>query len=274
MRQRLQAWIEATDPGEDFRKRLWQAMAERFGPEGSYGLFVRSDTNMEDLPGFTGAGLNLTVPNVVGFEQVVQAIRRVWASPFAERAFAWRQMRMTNPEHVYVSVLLQRSVPVDKSGVMVTMDPASGSPEQYTVAVNEGVGGAVAGQAAEELLLDASTGEVRLLAEASAPIRHVLAAGGSVERLPVSGGPVLSAAEVGELRQLGRQLSWRFPQRDETGAPVPADVEFGFVEERLALFQIRPYVQSREARRNRLLLELDAPLQARAQSWVDLWEAN
>ena len=46
------------------------------------GVFVRSDTNVEDLPGFTGAGLNLTVFNVVGFDNIVKAISEVWASPY------------------------------------------------------------------------------------------------------------------------------------------------------------------------------------------------
>ena len=52
---------------------------------------MRSDTNVEDLAGFTGAGLNLTLPNVVGFDNLVRAISQVWASPFTARAFAWRQ---------------------------------------------------------------------------------------------------------------------------------------------------------------------------------------
>lgn len=274
VRQRLRTWVESTDPGEDFRARLRQAMDARFGKAGGYGVFVRSDTNMEDLPGFTGAGLNLTVPHVVGFEQVVKAIRRVWASPFIERAFAWRQMRMTEPEHVYVSVLLQRSVAVDKSGVMLTMNLESGAPDQYTVAVNEGVGGAVAGQSAEELLIDAGSGAPRLLAEASAAERWGLADTGGLVRRPVRGGPVLTLAEVEQLRQLGLQLPWRFPQRDETGALVPADVEFGFVDGRLALFQIRPYLQSKTARRHHFLRELDAPMGARKERWIDLLEED
>ncbi|MDP2195754.1 MAG: PEP/pyruvate-binding domain-containing protein, partial [Rhodocyclaceae bacterium] len=274
LRERLRNWIGTADPGAAFRAVLARAMQERFGPDGSYAVFVRSDTNVEDLPGFSGAGLNLTVPNVAGLDEVVAAILRVWASPFAERAFAWRQMRMDAPEHVYVSVLLQRAVPVDKSGVMVTLDLESGSPAGYTVAANEGVGGAVAGQAAEELLIVAATGEVRLLAEASATIRRVLVAGGGLggglENRPVSGQPVLTPDEIEQLRRLGQELPERFPQRDESGQGVPADVEFGFVAGRLALFQIRPYLQSRQARRDRFLLELDAPLRAQTGRSVTL----
>ena len=274
LREKLRTWIGTTDPGRGFREVLGQAMQARFGADGSYAVYVRSDTNVEDLPGFSGAGLNLTVPNVVGLERVVEAILRVWASPFEERAFAWRQMRMEAPEHVYVSVLLQRAVPVDKSGVMVTQDLESGSIDAYTVAANEGVGGAVSGQAAEEWLIGAEAGKVRLLAEASAATRRVLGGSGGLEKLPVMGGAVLAPAEIEQLRQLGKALPGRFPQRDQAGQIVPADVEFGFVAGRLALFQIRPYLQSQAARRDRFLLELDAPLRAQPEQVIHLRKGN
>lgn len=270
LRERLRGWIESADPGPALRTALRDAMTRVFGDADQVAVFVRSDTNVEDLPGFTGAGLNLTLPNVVGFEAILQAIRRVWASPFTERAFAWRQMRMEDPEHVYVSVLLQRAVPVEKSGVMLTMDPETGDLGQYRVAASEGVGGAVAGEGAEEWLLDAVTGKARLLAEASATTRRVLPPSGGIELRPVAGDGVLQPAELEALRRLGNQLPARFPLRDAEGHPLPADVEFGFIEGRLALFQIRPYQQSREARRNRFLLDLDRPLREREGQRVHL----
>lgn len=272
LRERLRDWIMTTDPGADFRTELAQAMQARFGADGA--VFVRSDTNVEDLPGFSGAGLNLTVPNVVGLDAVVAAIQRVWASPFEERAFAWRQLRMDAPEHVYVSVLLQRAVAVDKSGVMVTMDLDGGGPGAFTVAVNEGAGGAVAGQAAEELLIGAATGDVRLLAEASAANRRVIAPGGGLVEQVASGRPVLATAEIEQLRRLGLELPLRFPQHDESGDIAPADVEFGFVAGRLALFQIRPFLQSKAARRHHFLLEMDAPLFLHGWQPIDLREVK
>ncbi len=122
LRRQLENYILNVKFDEDFQRRLAAAMEKVFGPDGTYGVFVRSDTNVEDLPGFTGAGLNKTIPNVVGFENVLAAIPRVWASPFSKRAFAWRQSHMDLPQHVYASVLLLRSVPSEKSGVMVTRD--------------------------------------------------------------------------------------------------------------------------------------------------------
>ena len=171
-RETLYQIILHLDPGETFRTRLREAMQVAFGEDGSYGVFVRSDTNVEDLPGFTGAGLNLTVVNEVGVDNIIAAIPRVWASPFTARAFAWRQSHMDQPEHVYPAVLLMRSVPAEKSGVLVTQDIETGALNGLSVAVNEGVGGAVDGQAAESLRINTDTGEVKLLAQATTPIRR------------------------------------------------------------------------------------------------------
>jgi hypothetical protein len=48
---------------------LRAALRRTFGRNDVLGLFVRSDTNVEDLAGFTGAELNLTLPNVIGFDK-------------------------------------------------------------------------------------------------------------------------------------------------------------------------------------------------------------
>ena len=59
-----------------------------------------------------------------------------------------------------------RSVPVEKSGVMVTQDIETGQSGWLSIAVNEGVGGAVDGQAAESLRVHMESGKVILLAQA------------------------------------------------------------------------------------------------------------
>ena len=267
----LREWILHSDPGPGFRTQLREALRRHLGEDENHTLFVRSDTNMEDLPGFTGAGLNLTVPNVKGFAALLDSIRRVWASPFSERAFEWRQKRMRQPEHIYVSVLLMPSVAVDKSGVMVTADVAADKPGWITVATNEGIGGAVQGQAAEELRINVESGRVQLLAEASSPTRRVLNAQGGLDSVPVSANnSVLSAENINQLRWLARELPRRFPMLDGQGQATAADVEFGYYENRLILFQARPYMASRSAQKNRYLKGMDAGLHDSVQKRIML----
>ncbi len=272
LRHQLHRWIENADPGAEFRARLRAAMEEVFGKEGTYGVFVRSDTNVEDLPGFSGAGLNLTVANVVGFDNVLKAVSQVWASPFTKRAFAWRQSRMVRPEHVYPAVLLLRSIPVDKSGVLVTQDIDTGDSSWFSVAVNEGVGGAVDGQAAESLRIHLHSGAVKLLAQAAATVKRVINPKGGIDNMPVSDTDhVLASEEIAELIDFVNGLPQRFPMAvDADGNPAPADVEFGFRENKLALFQIRPFLESKRVQTNNYLRSLDSTLRRLDQVIVRL----
>jgi hypothetical protein len=270
--QRMRDWIVNADPGEEFRNRLREAMADTFGPDGTYGVFVRSDTNVEDLPGFTGAGLNLTVGNVVGFNNVLEAIHRVWASPFSERAYSWRQAYMENPEHIYASVLLMKSVPADKSGVMVTVDVDNGQRGWLTIAVNEGVGGAVSGQVAEELRINTESGNVRLMAHATEPFRRVILKDGGMAKIEASGSEaVLNESDIQLLVEFAGTVADRFPMlKDANGQEVPADIEFGFYNNELVLFQIRPFLESSRARQNLYLNRLDQNLKDKYLMTVDL----
>jgi hypothetical protein len=270
--ERLRSWILTVELSPEFVGGLRTMLEQTFGPDGTYGVFVRSDTNVEDLPGFTGAGLNLTVPNVRGFDNIVTALREVWASPFTERAFGWRQANMEQPEYVFPAVVVQRATPSEKSGVMVTTDVAGGGMDFATIAVNEGVGGAVDGQASESLLIDLRTGESRFLAQATAPTRATLARSGGVTRIPASGtDAVLRQGEIHQLVKLARSLPVRFPSiSNEDGTPMPADVEFAFLNGKLVLLQIRPFVESDRARSASYLQQLDAGLRERGSRPVDL----
>jgi hypothetical protein len=275
LRAEVYSIIVGTDPGPQFRAALRTAMTKAFGPEFRGGVFVRSDTNVEDLPGFTGAGLNLTVFNVVGFENVVKAISQVWASPYTPRAWAWRQAHMKGPEHVFPAVLLLKTVPSDISGVMITQDVETGDPNALSVAVNEGVGGAVEGQAAESVRIDRRTGETRLIATTTAPRRLVPQATGGIGKLPVSGSEtLLTPREIAQLIAFADEIPKQFPQLGEDGKPVAADVEFAFVDGRLWLLQIRPFNESRAARSAAYLIGMDRALETHLGRTVNMREAR
>ena len=80
-----------------------------------------------------------------------------------------------------------------------------------------------------------------------------------MRKVPSSGADtVLLAGEISQLRYLVDDVERRFPlppARD--GLPAPADIEFGFRAGRLALFQIRPFVESLRARRSQYLIDID-----------------
>ena len=224
-----------------FEKELTTRMGAKFGPDGSYGVFVRSDTNAEDLPQFTGAGLNLTVPNQIGYRQISQSIRDVWASPFTERAYDWRSRILKSSERVYPSVVLLRTVRSDVSGVIGTMNLETGDTNEITVNVNEGISAVVDGGVAESLLLKPN-GEVRLLAQARAPYRKVALPNGDLENQPASGNEyLLTPDEISQVRKLVAEVKAKYPvAKNDSGQVLPWDMEFGFEGGKLRLFQIRP----------------------------------
>jgi phosphoenolpyruvate synthase/pyruvate phosphate dikinase len=197
---------------------------------------------------------------------VLAAVRTVWASPFSDRSYAWRQAHMSDPELVFPAVVVQRAFSSEKSGVLVTVDVETGDRRWLTIAVNEGVGGAVEGQAAESLRVDARSGVVRFLAPAATPEKTVLAPSGGVTKAPASGTEwVLDPKEVRQLVLLARNVPERLPSmRTPTGEPIPADIEFAFRDRRLALLQIRPFNESKRAQRSQYLASLDEGLRLKA----------
>ncbi len=155
---KLKTAIEEMPLEPDFEKDLETSFTKAFQNKmGTVPVFLRSDTNMEDLKEFTGAGLNLTLFNILSKENILNGIKKVWASPYTERSFKWRQKYLNNPENVYPSILIIPSVDVEYSGVMITKGINRGTDNDLTVAFSRGAGGAVDGQIAETRLVTKET---------------------------------------------------------------------------------------------------------------------
>jgi hypothetical protein len=252
-----------------FRDSLRAQFRTVFGaPMGQVNVFLRSDTNMEDLPTFTGAGLNLTVPNVSEPSALFDAVRRVWASPYTERSYRWRQRVLANPAHVYPSVLFLKSVPADKSGVLITTGVSTGTRDALTASFSRGVGGAVQGEATEMTLLRPNGDNVLLSPLRASTITVLPPAGGVATETTTFHRPVLTAANRDTLRRLADTLRERLPSVSGVASDGPYDVELGFRDGHLWLFQVRPYVEAQSARTEAYFRRLDA--QAEPQPTVDL----
>ena len=227
----------------DFVADLKRSFYTIFGQEiGKVPVFLRSDTNMEDLKDFTGAGLNLTLFNVVEEERILRGIKEVWASPYTERSFKWRQRYLLNPENVFPSILVIPSVDVDYSGVMITKGITSGDPRDITIAFSWGAGGAVDGQAAESYLLRHDNTNLLLSPAREPTYRKLPATGGTETRFATYEQFMLNHGNVYDLRMLSYQLYQQFKEMKP-----PYDVECGFKDNKLWLFQVRPFVENKNA---------------------------
>jgi len=244
----LRAYIKTMPLLASFKSEMQDQFQRAFGqPLGKVPVFVRSDTNMEDLKDFTGAGLNLTVFNVVDVEKIYQGIRDVWASPYTERSFKWRQRYLNNPENVFPSIVIIPSVNGDHSGVMVTKGVTTGSEKDITVAFNHGVGGAVDGQAAESWLLSANGTDQLITPARESTYTSIPSTGGSVKLQATFSERILSPGHLKALRALAAHILKELPDAPGVNTNGPFDMELGFKDDKMWLFQVRPFVENKQA---------------------------
>ncbi|WP_372752837.1 PEP/pyruvate-binding domain-containing protein [Labilibaculum sp.] len=232
----------------EFKEDMEQQFLAVFGKTlGKIPVFLRSDTNMEDLKSFTGAGLNLTLFNVLDAEKIVQGIKDVWASPYSERSYKWRQSYLLNPENVFPSILIIPSVDVDYSGVLITKGVQSGKSDELTIAFSRGAGGAVDGQAAQSHVLEVS-GVNNLLSPAREPKYNSLPhTGGILQLSSTFEKSILSDENFQEIRAFAKTLQEKLKTSEGVNSSGPWDVELGFKNNKLWLFQVRPFVENKQA---------------------------
>ncbi len=104
---------------------------------------VRSSATAEDLPNASFAGQQSTFVNVIGKENVVQAVRKCWASLFTARAIYYREKEHFDHFKVGLAAVVQLMVQSERAGVMFTVDPISEDKNILVIEAAYGLGEAV-----------------------------------------------------------------------------------------------------------------------------------
>jgi len=107
-------------------KERFQELEKQSSKENSYA--VRSSATAEDLPDASFAGQQETFLNIRGVDNVLEAIRHVFASLYNDRAISYRAHQGFDSAAVALSAAVQQMVRSDlgSSGVMFTLDTESG----------------------------------------------------------------------------------------------------------------------------------------------------
>jgi len=205
------------------------------------GLAVRSSTNAEDLPGFSGAGIYDSFLNVRGLEAIGRAIRDVWASVWNQRAYEERSFYGIDHLAVFGAVLVQEAIDATAAGVMVTTNMyKAGQRHVFTINAKSGLGIRVVNghKLPEQLLFDTEQGTAKVISRSDEDTMLVFDAQGGVQEVanPQRGEPVLTDGRVRTLVAAGEKLRQLFTWDD------PLDIEWLFVEDDLYIVQSRPYV--------------------------------
>ena len=101
---------------------------------------IRSSATAEDLPDASFAGQQETFLNIKGEANVVNKIRECWSSLFTPRAIFYRQEKKFNHFKVAISVVVQRMIQADTSGVMFTVDPVTNEKRKIIIEAIYGLG--------------------------------------------------------------------------------------------------------------------------------------
>ncbi|MDQ8738371.1 phosphoenolpyruvate synthase [Paenibacillus sp. LHD-38] len=113
----------------------------QIGDEHAYA--VRSSATAEDLPHASFAGQQDTYLNIIGKEAIMQHISKCWASLFTDRAVIYRMQNGFDHSQVYLSVIVQRMVFPQASGILFSADPITSNRKLLSIDASFGLGEAL-----------------------------------------------------------------------------------------------------------------------------------
>ena len=174
---------------------------------------VRSSATQEDLPTASFAGQGDTYLHVVGADEVLDCVRRCWASLWTVRAVRYRQTQKLDSILPAMAVLVQAMIPTDVGGVAFSVHPVTG---------------------ADEIVIEATPGLAEAVVQGTAEITRYLIPKGKAEPSvsPEAGTDLLTPVQLRQLVEAVLRLENLFGG--------PQDVEWGFWQGELYIFQARP----------------------------------
>ena len=139
----IRQWVEeAPFPDELYQSIVdsYEKLSNELGSDVTFA--VRSSATAEDLPEASFAGQQETYLNVSGIEDILTAVRKVYASLYNDRAISYRVHQGFEHEMVSLSAGIQQMVRSDigSSGVMFTLDTESGFDEVVFITSAYGLG--------------------------------------------------------------------------------------------------------------------------------------
>ena len=139
----IRGWIAAAPFPEEVEKSIrkyYQLLTKNISTDISFA--VRSSATAEDLPDASFAGQQETFLNIHGAENVLEAIRQVFASLYNDRAISYRAHHGFEHGEIALSAAVQQMVRSDlgASGVMFTLDTESGFRDVVFITSSYGLG--------------------------------------------------------------------------------------------------------------------------------------
>jgi len=137
----IRAWIHESQ----FQPELIDAVREHYkklSPNSDCAVAVRSSATAEDLPDASFAGQQETYLNITGLDNILTAMKDVFASLFNDRAISYRVHHGFDHKDVALSAGIQRMARSDigTSGVLFSLDTESGFDQVVFITASYGLG--------------------------------------------------------------------------------------------------------------------------------------
>lgn len=197
---------------------------------------VRSSATAEDLPTASFAGQQDTYLNVKGPGPLLQAVRQCWASLFTDRSIVYRARDGFDHRAVFLSVVVQRMVFPEVSGIMFTADPVTGNRRIVSIDASFGLGEALVSGIVSADLYQVKADKLFKKQIARKEIAIYARPEGGTEKVALTGDrqttPSLSDDEAVRLARMGRSIEAHFGS--------PQDIEWCLADGEIYILQSRP----------------------------------
>jgi len=196
---------------------------------------VRSSATAEDLEDASFAGQQDSFLNIKGTENLIEAIKKCFASLFTSRATYYRHKKGFKHEETSLAVVVQKMVDSDKSGVVFSKDPSYDNDNVIIESVF-GLGvGIVSGMITPDKYLVSRDFEITDRKISDKKIALTRNAGGEEVEVKLtsekSHSPVLNNLEIKKLAELALKLEFHYNK--------PQDIEFAIEGKDVYIVQTR-----------------------------------
>ncbi|MGG4110290.1 phosphoenolpyruvate synthase [Bacillus subtilis] len=206
----------------------------QFGEEHAYA--VRSSATAEDLPHASFAGQQDTYLNIIGVDAILQHISKCWASLFTDRAVIYRMQNGFDHSQVYLSVIVQRMVFPQASGILFTADPITSSRKVLSIDAGFGLGEALVSGLVSADCYKVQDGQIidKRIATKKLAIYGRKEGGTETQQIDSDQqkAQTLTDEQILQLARIGRQIEAHFGQ--------PQDIEWCLARDTFYIVQSRP----------------------------------
>lgn len=205
-----------------------------FGFEHAYA--VRSSATAEDLPFASFAGQQDTYLNIIGKDEILRYISKCWASLFTDRAIIYRIQNGFDHSQVYLSVIIQRMIFPQASGILFTADPITSNRKLLSIDASFGLGEALVSglvsadcyKVQEDKIVD------KMIATKKLAIYGLKEGGTETQQIDPDRQKTqtLTEHQILQLARIGREIEAYFG--------CPQDIEWCLVDDTFYIVQSRP----------------------------------